>query len=111
VGWSPNGKVLVARNDKRKDDFVIWDALETRERAMPQEIRNEMWFKRFFRNISSDGLRYIKLGSDYSSNIYSLESDELLFSLPKRVTSAAWSPIDGGLLATCEESETHIWKI
>lgn len=111
IGWNPDGKILVARQDESKDDFVIWDALETEEKPMPEEMKSELWFKRFSKNVSADGLRYIKNGDDYSTNIYSLESDELLFTLPVRVTSAAWCPIDGGLLATCGGSETHIWRI
>lgn len=106
VGWSPDGKGLVLRKEKGKADFVIWDALETKEKPMPEEIRNELWFKRFFANISADGLRYIK-----NVNIYSVNSDELIATLPKQVSSAAWSPIDGGLLATCDGSETHIWSL
>lgn len=120
VGWSPDGKILVARKEKYKDDFVIWDALETEEKPMSEEIKNELWFKRFFKNISADGLRYIKIEQDEkyvrSTNIYSVESDELVATLPKEVTSAAWCPIDGGLLATCgkggtQKGETHIWRI
>lgn len=110
VGWSPDGKILVVRKDKDKDDFVVWDALETEEKSMPEERKNELWFKRFFKNISADGLRYIKV-EDGKGNIYSLETDELVATLPKAITSAAWSPIDGGLLATCGGSETHIWRI
>lgn len=120
VGWSPDGKMLVARKEKSKDDFVIWDALETEEKPMSEEIKNELWFKRFFKNISADGLRYIKVEHDEnyvcSTNIYSVKSDELVATLPKEVTSAAWCPIDGGLLATCgkgetRKGETHIWRI
>ena len=120
VGWSPDGKILVARKEKFKDDFVIWDALETEEKPIPEEIKNELWFKRFFKNMSADGLRYIKIEHDEnyvrSTNIYSVESDELVATLPKEVTSAAWCPIDGGLLATCgkgetQKGETHIWRI
>lgn len=105
-GWSPDGKILVAREDKNKDEFVIWDALEPNEKLMPEEMKNALWFRRFSENISADGLRYIR-----GESIYSLESDELLFTLPERVESAAWCPIDGGLLATCGGSETHIWRI
>lgn len=115
LGWSPNGKILVARRERGKNDFVIWDALETREKPMPEEMKNELWFKRFFKNISADGLRYIKYECDEnhncSTNIYSIVSDELVATLPKPVISAAWSPTDGGLLATCGGSETNIWKI
>lgn len=115
VGWSPDGKILVGRKEKYKDDFVIWDALETKEKLMPDEMKNELWFKQFFKNICADGLRYIKIESNenyiYSANIYSVSSDELVATLPQEVTAAAWSPIDGGLLATCGGSETHIWRI
>ncbi|HSK70746.1 MAG TPA: hypothetical protein VK892_03555 [Pyrinomonadaceae bacterium] len=111
VGWSLDGKILVAREDKNKDDFVVWDALETKEKPMPEEIENELWFKRFSTNISADGLRYIKVRQYREGNIYSLESDELLFTLPKETQSAAWHPTDGGLLATCGGSETHIWRV
>ena len=86
-----------------------------REAPMPEEMKDELWFKRFFKNISADGLRYVKVEHDEnyvrSTNIYSVASDELVATLPKPITSAAWSPVDGGLLATCGGSETHVWKI
>jgi len=106
VGWDPDGKVLVLRKEKGKDDFLIWDALETKEKPLPEEMKQQLWFKRFFANISADGLRYIK-----GANIYSVESDRLLATLPTSVTCAAWSPIDGGLLATCRGTETKIWRL
>lgn len=115
VGWNPDGKILVARKEIGKDDFVIWDALAMKEAPMPEEMKNELWFKRFFKNISADGLRYVKVEHDEnyvrSTNIYSVASDELVATLPKPITSAAWSPVDGGLLATCGGRETHIWRI
>jgi hypothetical protein len=110
VGWSPDGKILIARKDKNKDEFVVWDALKIKERPMPEGIRDELWFKRFSKNISADGLRYIQV-AHREGNIHSLESDELIFTLPKEVISAAWCPLDGGLLATCGGSETHIWRV
>ncbi len=114
VGWNPQGTIFIGR-EWGEDDFVIWNALEQKEKLMPEEMKDELWFKRFFKNISADGLRYIKIekNEDYSTkgNIYSVESDELLTTLPEKVTSAAWSPIDGGLLATCGGSETHIWRL
>jgi len=104
VGWSPDGKILVAR--KGDDDFLVWDALEAKEKPMLEEIRNELWFKQFFNNTSADGLRYIE-----NASIYSVESGQLLATLPVSVNCAAWSPIDGGLLATCGDTETKIWKL
>lgn len=79
-------------------------------------------FKSFFEEVSADGLRYIKKGGDYSTNIYSLKGDELLFKLPKAVRAWALCPIEGELLATCGSDasgkarriygeETHIWRI
>ena len=94
VGWDPTGRILVLR--RSGNDLVIWDALETKEKPFPAEIRNEIWFKRFSSNISADGLRYIK-----GVQIHSTESDEVVARLPiQHVRAAAWSPIDGGLLAT-----------
>lgn len=115
LGWNPDGKILVARKEKGKAEFVIWDALEASEKPMPEEMKTELWFKRFSKNISADGLRYVNYVCDEnhncSTNIYSVASDELVATLPKSVDSAAWSPVDGRLLATCGGSETHIWKI
>ena len=121
VGWSDDGKSFIAKSEEEDSKFILWDALELKERPMSEEIKEELWFKRFFKNISADGLRHIKIEDDgtkdfrgeavLKGNIYSVESDKLLFSLPKKVTCAAWSPIDGGLLATCGGSETHIWRL
>jgi WD40 repeat protein len=111
AGWSPDGKTLVVRRGwKVTDDFVVWDALETKEQPITEEIKNELWFKRFFNNVSADGLRYVRI-EGREGKIYSLLSHELLATLPGPVTCAAWSPIDGGLLATCSGSKTHIWSI
>ncbi len=33
LGWNPDGKILVARKERGKDDFVIWDALESKRKA------------------------------------------------------------------------------
>lgn len=113
VGWNPDGKILVARREQWRDDFVVWDALETREKPMPGEMRSEPWFRRFFENISADGQRYVRHDKDYNyaASIYAVSTGELLAALPEPVTSAAWSPVDGGLLATCGEGETRIWRI
>lgn len=122
LGWSDDGKVFVGRKEGYKRDFVIWDATEMEEKSMPEEMEKDTWFQKFFKNISADGLRYIKLEDDKTKNsprsdhykkgsIYSVESDQLVATLPKKLTFAAWSPIDGGLLATCGGSETHIWRL
>jgi WD40 repeat protein len=111
VGWSPDGKTLVLRRGwKVTDDFVVWDALEMKEQPITEEIKNGLWFKRFFNNVSADGLRYVRIEGG-QGKIYSLVSHELLATLPEPVTCAAWSPIDGGRLATCAGSKTHIWTI
>ncbi len=129
VGWDPTGRILVLGRTNSGNDLVVWDALETKEKPFPEEIRNETWFKRFSSNISADGLRYIK-----GVQIHSTESDEIIARLPiEHVTAAAWSPIDGGLLATSgsgldnsdinttsrfavspegkRQSQTHIWRL
>ncbi len=115
VGWSPDGKVLVARQEFGTDDFVIWIGPDGRQQPMPEEMKQEVWFKRFSKNISADGLRYFRIAHDdrgsYSPNIYSVKSDELLATLPKSVTSAAWCPTDGALLATCYKNETYLWRV
>jgi WD40 repeat protein len=89
LGWNPDGKILAARTGRGKDDFVIWDALEAREKPMPDDMKTEIWFKRFSKNISADGLRYVKYVCDEnhncSTNIYSVASDELVATLPKPV--------------------------
>ena len=90
--------------------FVVWNALETKEQPITDQIRNELWFKRFFNNVSADGLRYVRIEGG-QGKIYSLVSHELLATLPEPVTCAAWSPIDGSRLATCSGSKTHIWSI
>jgi WD40 repeat protein len=96
VGWNPAGRILVLRKTSTGDDFMIWDALEAKESPMPEEMRNEIWFRQFFENLSADGLRYIK-----GFNIYSTDSDRIIAELPaQHITAAAWSPIDGGVLAT-----------
>jgi WD40 repeat protein len=129
VGWAPTGRILVLRKTISPNDLVIWDALQTQEKPFPEEIRNEIWFKRFSSNISADGLRYIK-----GVQIHSTDSDEIIARLPiEHVQTAAWSPIDGGLLATSgssindsyineisrfavspegrSQSQTHIWRL
>jgi len=129
VGWDPTGRILVLRKAKAGNDLVIWDALETKEKPFPQELSNEIWFKRFSLNISADGLRYLK-----GAQIYCTDSDEIIARLPiEHVHAAAWSPIDGGLLATSggaldssainaisrfavspegrSQSQTHIWRL
>ena len=119
VGWSPDGKTLVLRKEEGVDDFIVWDAIEFKERPMPEEVRDQLWFKRFFANISADGLRYIN-----GIGIYAMDSGELIAELPSSeqvrsaaylgslIKSAAWSPLDGGLLATCDGgSETQIWQL
>jgi len=112
VGWSPDGKTLVLRRERAKvtDDFVVWNAVETKEEPIAEEIKNELWFKRFFNNVSADGLRYVRIEGG-QGKIYSLVSHELLATLPGSVTCAAWSAIDGRRLATCSGSKTHIWSI
>jgi WD40 repeat protein len=111
VGWSPDGKTLVSRRGwKVTGDFVVWDALETKEQPITEEIKNELWFKRFFNNVSADGLRYVRIEGQ-QGKIYSVLSHDLLATLPEPVTCAAWSPIDGSLLATCAGNKTHIWSI
>lgn len=114
VGWSPDGNILIVRGNKSPEQYVLWDALETQERPMPDDLTKEIWFQRFSKNISADGRRYIAMAQDeqerWSTNIYSLETDEKIATLPV-TTSAAWSPIDGGLLATCKDSETHVWRL
>lgn len=118
AGWSPDGNTLVAQRELWKNEFLIWDALNMKERPMPSEMKKEIWFKRFFTNISADGLRYLKIEKD-KVKIFSIASDALVatLSLPEhlnenlRFNCAAWSPIDGGLLATCARSETQIWRL
>jgi len=99
VGWSPDGQTLVLRENAGKD-FVTWKAIEGKEKPISEEIKSELWFKRFFKNISADGLRYVKTETNGTS-IYSVDSDRLLATLPNSTNAAAWSPIDGRLLATC----------
>jgi len=115
VGWSPDGKVLVARKEFGGDEFVIWDSVNAKQAPIPADMENELWFMRFFKNISADGLRYFEITQSdrgvSSPNIYAVETDELLATLPKPVTSAAWCPTHGGLLATCHKNETYLWRI
>lgn len=115
TGWSPDGRMLVARKEEPKDEFVCWNALETREQAMPERMKKQLWFMRFSSNISADGLRFV--GSerddkrDWRTRIYSVSSGEMLATLPGHIGAALWSPVDGGVLATCEGSETSIWRM
>jgi len=78
-------------------------------------MRKQFWFRRFSTNMSADGLRFV--GKDrnnkdrWTTHIYSVTSGEVLATLPGHIAAAAWSPVDGGMLATCEGNETSIWKI
>lgn len=105
VGWSPNGKTLVLGGE------LYWDAVEMQEHPITNEMKKELWFQRFSRTINADGLRYIEISAG-EGHIYSLGTHEEIASLPNvLVTSAAWSPVDAGLLATSGGSETHIWRL
>ncbi len=112
VGWSPDGRTLVLRRGREKgaDDLVAWDAVETEERPLDEGMKNKLWFKRFFDNISADGLRHIRIEGG-EGRVYSVASDELVATLPNPVTAAAWCPTNGGLLATCAGNKTHVWSI
>jgi hypothetical protein len=80
-----------------------WDAIDGKEKPISEEIKNKLWFKRFFNNISADGSRCVRIESN-GTNIYSVDSDKLVATLPKTANAAAWSPIDGRLLATCRSN-------
>ncbi len=118
AGWSPDGNILVIQRELWKNDFLIWDVLNMEESAIPPEMKDEIWFKRFFTNISADGLRYLKIEKN-TVKIFSTASDALVatLTLPEHFNKnlsfscATWSPIDGGLLATCAGSETQIWRL
>jgi WD40 repeat protein len=115
AGWSPDGKMLVARKEEPRDEFVCWHALKLKEQPLPDYMKNQLWFKRFSANISADGLRFIQSEHDdhytWTTGIYSVSSGEVLATLPGHITAAAWSLVDGRVLATCEGDETSIWTL
>ncbi len=99
VGWSPDGQTFIAR-DKSRSEFTLWNGVDGKEKPVSEEVQNQIWFKRFFNDISADGHWSIRIEIS-GTNIYSVETNRLIATLPKTASNAAWSPIDGGLLATC----------
>src|SRR3712207_7851933 len=79
------------RRPPRSTLFPYTTLFRSAEKPMPEGVRDELWFKRFFKNMSVDGQRYIRVDYDEKlgrrTNIYSAESDrseEHTFELQSR---------------------------
>ena len=112
VGWSPNGRYLVAKDGEI--GIIVWDSISMQENSSV-DFENEIWFKKLVKDIeiSADELRYLELQYGVV-NLYSTNSNEHLAQLKlesKYINSANWSPINGSHIATSANSESQIWTL
>lgn len=130
LGWTTEGKGLIFR---KEHEFMLWDGGTMKEEKLPQEATKEAWFWKLYtdsnnglkhflssaiftykKKMSADGQRVAGKNDDGSLSVFDASSEKLLTKiiLPNdQITDFDWSPIDGGLLATCGGVESQVWRL